>query len=297
MTSDRKQEIMEVAIQIFSRKGFNGSTMQDIAEGCGMSKATLYQHYKSKDQLLLSIFYMVNDRTYSKLKSVMNQNDISAVENLRLQIELHIRDCLSHRDLAKMLMMEQPNAVSDEILKAAGEVQAKVVEHFGQMFKLVYGPRIEPYAVELVFALLSLLGKYNELMILENVAINVKDLSSYLLNLLSYMAEGLMENGVKPILDEHNYPGFLRLGSSEPEMESIEGLISRMYRNADLLQNSGNAMQDIRDSIQMLDQELQSPSPRRFIVQGMLHNLLGTEEMRELAERLAGLPEMKRYTD
>ncbi|BFH61018.1 TetR/AcrR family transcriptional regulator [Paenibacillus azoreducens] len=297
MSNDRKQEIMEAAIRIFSRKGFNGSTMQDVADACGMSKATLYQHYKSKDQLLLSIFYMVNDRIYYKLQSVMHQGDFPAEECLRQQIELLIRDCLSHCELIRMLHAEHPNAFNDEIMKASGEIQARMISHFERMLRLVYGPRVEPYGVELVFVLMSLLDKFNELMILQNVVVNVKELSDYIMKLLGFMAEGLMENGVKPIMSEHNRPECLRSGSPEPESDSVEGLICRMYRNADLLRDAGKAEQDIRNSILMLDHELKSPSPRRFIVQGMLHNLLGTEELRESAECLTRLPEMKHYID
>lgn len=296
MSNDRKQEIMDAAIHVFSRKGFNGSTMQDIAEGCGMSKATLYQHYKSKDQLLLSIFHMINDRLYVKLQAMMKQGDVNSADSLRHQIELQLQDSLAHRDLIRMLITENPNSYTEEVLKASGALRGRMIRHFEQMFKTVYGPRIEPFAVDLVFSMFSLLEQYSVLMVLENVAIGVSELSLYILKLLDYMADGLMkEDGVKPILGEHNYPEYLRSEMPEPETDSVEGLICRMYRSADLLGNSGKEEQDVRDSILMLDNELKSQSPRRIIVQGMLHNLLRIQELAELAGRLAALPKIKSY--
>ncbi|MWV46803.1 TetR family transcriptional regulator [Paenibacillus sp. HJL G12] len=296
MTSDRKQEIMDAAIHIFSRKGFNGSTMQDIAEGCGMSKATLYQHYKSKDQLLLSIFHMINDRLYVKLQASMNQVHTTSADSLRDQIELQLQDSLAHRDLIRMLITENPNSYNEEVLKASGAMRGRMIRHYEKMFHTVYGPRIEPYAVDLVYSLLALLEQYSGLVILENAAISMKELSYYILKMLDYMAEGLMkEEGLKPILGEHNYPEYLRCDITEPETDSVEGLICRMYRRADSLSKSGKEEQDVRDSILLLDQELKSPTPRRFIVQGMLLNLQQIEELAGLAGRLASMPQIKSY--
>lgn len=297
MSIDRKREIMDTAIHIFARKGFNGSTMQDIAEGCGMSKATLYQHYKSKDQLLLSIFHMINDRLYVKLQASMDHGDDSQ-DNLRRQIELQLRESLANRDLIRMLITENPNAYTEDIVKASGAMRARMIRHFEQMFKKVYGPKIEPYAVEMVFSMFAMLEQYSVLIILENVAIDITELSRYILRLLGYMAEGLMgDDGAKPILGEHNYPEYLRCEMPEPETDDVENLICRMYRKADALGESGKKEQDIRNSILMLDHELKSASPRRIIVQGMLHNLLQVQPLTELAGRLAALPGIKRYLE
>lgn len=298
MSIDRKQEIMDAAIHIFARKGFNGSTMQDIAEGCGMSKATLYQHYKSKDQLLLSIFHMINDRLYVKLQASMNREHGDSADSLRQQIELQLRESLANRDLIRMLITENPNAYTEEVVKASGAMRARMIRHFEQMFKRVYGPEIEPYAVELVFSMFALLEQFSVLIILENVAIDITELSRYILKLLGYMAEGLMgDNGVKPILGVHNYPEYLLCEMPEPETDNVENLICRLYRKADCLGEAGKKEQDIRNSILMLDHELKSSSPRRIIVQGMLHNLLQVGALTELAGRLAALPGIKRYLD
>lgn len=298
MSIDRKQEIMDAAIHIFARKGFNGSTMQDIAEGCGMSKATLYQHYKSKDQLLLSIFHMINDRLYVKLQASMSREHADSADSLRQQIELQLRESLANRDLIRMLITENPNAYTEEVVNASSAMRARMIRHFERMFTTVYGPRIEPYAVELVFSMFSLLEQFSVLIILENVAIDITELSRYILKLLGYMAEGLMgDPGAKPILGAHNYPEYLRCEMPEPETDNVENLICRLYRKADVLGESGKREQDIRNSILLLDHELKSSSPRRIIVQGMLHNLLQVEALTELAGRLAALPGIKRYLD
>ena len=50
-----KQKIFEAAIDLFAQKGFNATSMREIAESVGIKKASLYSHYKSKDEILEKI--------------------------------------------------------------------------------------------------------------------------------------------------------------------------------------------------------------------------------------------------
>ena len=49
---ERRSEIIEVACDIFLKKGYEQTTMQEIIDGVGIAKGTIYHHFPSKDQLL-----------------------------------------------------------------------------------------------------------------------------------------------------------------------------------------------------------------------------------------------------
>ena len=53
-----KSRIIETAFEVFTQKGFDGSTMDDIANKLGVTKGALYQYFKGKDDLLEAIFPM-----------------------------------------------------------------------------------------------------------------------------------------------------------------------------------------------------------------------------------------------
>lgn len=50
-----KEKIFEDAIDLFAQKGFDATSMREIAEAVGIKKASLYSHYKSKDEILEKI--------------------------------------------------------------------------------------------------------------------------------------------------------------------------------------------------------------------------------------------------
>jgi TetR/AcrR family transcriptional regulator len=48
---DRRKDIIEAAGDLFSRKGFNGTTTRDLASGAGVHEAVLFRHFKNKEEI------------------------------------------------------------------------------------------------------------------------------------------------------------------------------------------------------------------------------------------------------
>ena len=51
-----KEKIFEAAVDLFAKKGFDATPMREIAEAVGIKKASLYSHYKSKNEIMDTIF-------------------------------------------------------------------------------------------------------------------------------------------------------------------------------------------------------------------------------------------------
>ena len=52
----KKETIIRAAAEVFAKKGFAGTVMADIAVQAGLGKGTLYEYFKSKDQLFFAVF-------------------------------------------------------------------------------------------------------------------------------------------------------------------------------------------------------------------------------------------------
>jgi AcrR family transcriptional regulator len=51
----RRQQLLDVALEAFSRQGFHQTSMNDIADAAGVTKPVLYQHFSSKRDLFLEL--------------------------------------------------------------------------------------------------------------------------------------------------------------------------------------------------------------------------------------------------
>jgi AcrR family transcriptional regulator len=55
VSDERKDQILNAAERVFTRKGIDLARMDDIAEETGLSKGTLYLYFKSKGDLIIAI--------------------------------------------------------------------------------------------------------------------------------------------------------------------------------------------------------------------------------------------------
>ena len=54
-TEQRRAEILDAALQLFSSKGFHDTTMEEVANAAGVAKGTIYLYFQSKEHLLLAL--------------------------------------------------------------------------------------------------------------------------------------------------------------------------------------------------------------------------------------------------
>jgi AcrR family transcriptional regulator len=60
--AERRQQLLDVALDVFSVKGFHDASMNDIAEAAGVTKPVLYQHFGSKRELYLELLREMGQR-------------------------------------------------------------------------------------------------------------------------------------------------------------------------------------------------------------------------------------------
>ena len=61
MAGDTKERILDAALELFARCGYLGTSMNDIAKQLGITKAALYKHYASKQEILDRIVERMNE--------------------------------------------------------------------------------------------------------------------------------------------------------------------------------------------------------------------------------------------
>jgi AcrR family transcriptional regulator len=59
--ADTRERILDVALDLFARQGFDGTSLREIAESLGLTKAALYYHFESKDDILLALHMRLHE--------------------------------------------------------------------------------------------------------------------------------------------------------------------------------------------------------------------------------------------
>jgi len=98
--SAKRELILAEAAKLFKDRGYSGTSMRDLAGQVGMEAASMYNHIKSKDELLDIICFRISDTYISQLRAIEHTASPYS-EKIKDLVRLHIR-----------LMVEDGAAVS-----------------------------------------------------------------------------------------------------------------------------------------------------------------------------------------
>ncbi|MBN8640260.1 MAG: TetR family transcriptional regulator [Flavobacteriales bacterium] len=87
--TDRKTEIINVAATLFKEKGYSAVTMRDIAQAMDIKAASLYNHIKSKQEILVLIIIEIAEEFTSVMDEIVASEN-SAIQKIERVIQLHI---------------------------------------------------------------------------------------------------------------------------------------------------------------------------------------------------------------
>lgn len=103
--ADKREAILRAATGVFARNGYFNSKVADIASAAGVADGTVYLYFKSKEDILHSIFDRSVDKAIADARKQLEQLD-DPREKLRRIAHLHLERLGADRDLAIVFQVE-----------------------------------------------------------------------------------------------------------------------------------------------------------------------------------------------
>jgi AcrR family transcriptional regulator len=262
-------------MQLFAIKGAAATSMQEIAEQCGMSKGSLYLLFKSKDELERSIYIHCFRMIRDPLFQLELEEGLDPRVRLRSQVEIllshvfELREFLQRqfRDLAERKELNPPEWLSKCNLPLTRWMQKKLTE--------LYGEDILPYTGELMIVTGGMIHAYIQVLFDRNLHVSGSRMAEHLVSLIDRTAAALLAGRPEPLVPEDTLAAWLGENNEQPRKNHLQ-LLKEMR---ELLNVSGDSQPNLRlredafESLSILESELLLPTPRRAIVFGMLANL------------------------
>jgi TetR/AcrR family transcriptional regulator, fatty acid metabolism regulator protein len=102
---DKRDAILRAAIRTFARSGFFSAQVADVARTAGVAAGTVYLYFRSKDDLLVSIFERVMSEAIAEGRAAL-AGIVDPLERLRRIAHLHLDRLGRDRDLAIVFQVE-----------------------------------------------------------------------------------------------------------------------------------------------------------------------------------------------
>ncbi len=135
--ADRKEEIVEAALDIFAEKGYFNSRVAEIVEKVGIAKGTFYLYFNSKKDLFLEMINRYELLVEENIDlEVLEDNQITLVEKLTQITRNYFNFYQKNKKLTNVIQREAVS-IDDDFFKELQKMKSSTDEIFRQIYDVL----------------------------------------------------------------------------------------------------------------------------------------------------------------
>lgn len=294
-----RERIIQSALKLFSEKGYHSTNVQEIANYTGVARGTLYNHFSSKQSILVAIYEHYLNCLYESLnKPASHESETfdQRINYLRSVLRSYLSVALEHEDFLIMQMKEQ-NINDESVIGFIQEKRNAIYKRFQELMNYVGGSELNHCALDMAIVLNSLIEEYSVIVILDGASISIDDLIEFIIGTVVCIFNGFNNGEIKPILSV-NY--LERVQKNDEKIYTNE-----LYKSLDSINIIARSIylppeskREIESSLILINGEMKKKNPDPVIIKGMLRNIAQVNELnviaKELLENLENLKTIKR---
>ena len=173
---DKKRHILESAEKLFAVKGFEASTVRDIADEAGVNLAMISYYFGSKDKMMESLFQERMINTKLKVQQLLSNEHISPFGKVEIMLDEYIKKVIENQDFYRILLCEQVMKKNAEIIKMMRALKMEYAAMFTNLVKEGQKKKVFKKNVDVVLALNTMTGTVTQIIINKDHYVEFNDL-------------------------------------------------------------------------------------------------------------------------
>ena len=133
--NEKQLQIIDTAQRLFSLKGFDGTSVRDIAEEAGVNVAMISYYFGSKEKLLEAIFEIKIGRVQMRVEELLKDNSISTIQKINTLVDEHIEKMMDSQQFYKIMISEQINNTNTAIIQKIKQLKVRNAELITELVK------------------------------------------------------------------------------------------------------------------------------------------------------------------
>jgi AcrR family transcriptional regulator len=163
--TDKQIQILEVAEKLFANKGFDGTSIRDIAAEAGVNVAMISYYFKSKENLMQSIFEKSMGSFRVRVESLLKDDSLNSFQKMEILIDEKIEGIMARQRFYKIMICEQVTNKNPIIIEFVNEMKKKNAEAVNKLIR--EGQKKGEYkkGVDVILLLSTLFGTISQTLI------------------------------------------------------------------------------------------------------------------------------------
>jgi len=134
--STKQLQLLDTAETLFSQKGYDGTSVRDIAEAAGINTAMISYYFGSKEKLMEEIFERKSLNIKEKVADLLKDDSLDPLEKMYSLVDMFIEGILSRKTFHRILLCEQIINQNPPIITMLDKLKTKNSEYINDLIRL-----------------------------------------------------------------------------------------------------------------------------------------------------------------
>ncbi|MEH7238723.1 TetR/AcrR family transcriptional regulator [Bacillus sp. JJ1562] len=256
----KKQLIMDKALELFAKQGFEATSVQQITDQCGISKGAFYLSFKSKDELIIALIDQFMEQIFTDIDHVVkNKKD---EKNLLFEYYyVSFQSFSQHTDFANILMKEYTQSLNKKLILKMHYFDKLINSTILLLIDRIYGDKVKHTKYDLLYCIKGFTRMYSELFLYQKIPLDVDLLCKSLVEKTNLLAHGM----TLPFLNlEHMDLSVFQMQGDVTKDQLLPLIEEKVKEMADSIE---------RESLLLLQEQVQEQTFTSAIIKGLVENI------------------------
>ena len=163
--SDKQLQIIETAEKLFAERGYDGTSVRDIADEANVNVAMISYYFGSKEKLMEALFELRVGAVQSRVEGLLKDDSISPIEKVNMLIDEHIERTIEAQCFSKIMLGVQVTNKNPAVLKIAYDIKIRTAKVVNELIKDGQKKGIFKKKVDVILMLNTMVGTTSQSMI------------------------------------------------------------------------------------------------------------------------------------
>lgn len=163
--NDKQIQILATAERLFSCKGFDGTSVRDIADVAGVNIAMISYYFGSKEKLMEALFEQRTTNIKLKVESLLQDEKLTSLDKVNSLIDDYIDKVMDKQQFFKIMICEQVINKNPAIISLITELKKRNIEEISKIIKSGQKKGEFKKNIDVILLMNTLIGSVTQMMI------------------------------------------------------------------------------------------------------------------------------------
>jgi AcrR family transcriptional regulator len=163
--STKQIQLMDSAELLFSRKGFDGTSVRDIAEAAGFNTAMISYYFGSKEKLMEEIFDRKSIDLREKVDGLLNDDSLDPFQKMYSLVDIYVDGIIQRQTFHRILLAEQIINQNPTIIQLVEKMKIRNTDCINELIKLGQKKGLFKKNIDIPLMTCTLVGTVSQMLI------------------------------------------------------------------------------------------------------------------------------------